>query len=208
MFVMEENHITNVSALFPAPPMLNIPKLNITIHSDDDTLVQTNEGKPIPLARVSKLLKRQKRVFYDTNVKQIESVKFENWWNGENVAIGCAFVLAVIGSITGIIAIFNCARTHRMSSTMGAMLMQSMPKAQALPMFCKRDASIIEILPPLLVQLAISLAIYLVVRLLWKVYTKWSILKIVHPETVSIKTRNEVHLSLEIYNQQVRFIWA
>ena len=199
--VMEENHITNVSTLFPIPPVLNIPKLNITIYSDDDTLVQTNEGKPIPLARVSKLLKKQKRVFYDTNVKQIENTKFENWWNGENVAIGCAFVLAIIGSITGIIAIFNCARTHRMSSTMGAMLMQSMPKAQALPMFCKRDASIVDILPPLLVQLAISLAIYLCVRLLWKLYTKWSVLKIVHPENVSVKTRNEVHLLLEVYNQ-------
>ena len=198
--ILEENHITNVSTLFPTPPKLRVPKLNITMYSDEDTLVKTNEGKPISLARVATLLKKQKRIFYDTNVKQLESAKFENWWDGENIAIGCAFVLAVIGSITGIIAIFNCARTHRMSSTIGAMLMQQMPKAQALPMFCKRDASVSEILPPLLVQLAISLAIYLTLRLMWKLYTRWSIMKIVNPNAVSIKTRNEVHMSFEIFN--------
>ena len=200
--VLLENKITNVSTLFPKPPHFIVPMLNITLHNDDDTLVETNEGKPIPLARVSSMLQKQKKIFYDTSVKQIENSKFENWWAGENIAIGCAFVLALMGSILGVVAIFNCVRTHRVSATMGAMLMQQVPKANALPMFCKRDASLIEILPPLLVQLAVSLTLFLTIKLIWKMYTKWSIVKIINPNTVAIKTRNEVHFLLELFNER------
>ena len=201
MGVLKENAITNMSGLFPTPPEIKIPKLNLSVNDADNVLVKTDEAKPIPLARVSSLLKKKEKLFYDADEKQINNSKFENWWSGENIAIGCAFVLAAIGSLAAIIAIFNCVRTHRVSSTMGAMMLHQMPKAHALPMFCKRDASITEILPPLMVQLTISLSIFLAAKLLWKVYCHWSVVKIMNPNVVSNKTRNQVHLSLEIFNR-------
>ena len=199
--VMKNNHLTNMSGLFLHPPQLIVPKLNLSFNDDDNVLVKTNAGKPIPLSRVSGLLKKRKHVFFDADEKQISNSKFENWWSGENIAIGCAFILAIIGGIAAIIAICNCVRTHRVSSTMGALMLHQLPKAQALPMFCRRDASIGEILPPLLVQLIISVSLVLLAKLIWKWYTQWSIVKIMDTRVVSMKTRNQVHMSLEIFNQ-------
>lgn len=199
--VMKQNHLTNMSGLFPHPPKVIIPKLNLSINDDDNVLVKTNVGTPISLARVSGMLQQQKQIFYDADEKQISNSKFENWWSGENIAIGCAFVLAIIGGIAAIIAICNCVRTHRVSSTVGALMLHQIPKANAIPMFCKRDASITEILPPLLVQLLISISLVLIAKLLWKWYSQWSIVKIIDPRVVSLKTKNRVHMSMEIFNQ-------
>ena len=200
--IMDQNHIENLSGLFVHPPQLTIPRLNLSFNRDENVLVETDVGQPIPLARVSRMLKKPSHIYYDKDEKQITNSKFENWWSGENIAIGCAFILAIIGGIAAIIGICNCVRTHRVSSTMGALMLQQMPKANALPMFCKRDASILEILPPLMVQLTISLTIFLVVKLLWRWYVNWSVVKIIDPAVVSIKTNNTVHLCLEMFNER------
>ena len=52
-----------------------------------------------------------------------------------------------------------------------------------------------------MVQLLISVSLILIAKLLWKWYTHWSIVKIVDSRVVSLKTKNQVHMSLEVFNQ-------
>jgi len=190
-------HILNFSELYKIPLELSIDKLIIEFEKEHDILVEPSRNEKTDLSRVAKLIKSHKSIYYDREDKQLQSSKFENWWTMDKIAIGITFILALLGTLAGIVAIISCVKTNRNAAFLGTILTQAKP-ATAMPLFCRRDASISDILPALLLQLMVSVSIFTIVRLLYKIYTRWSAVKIILPSIANKDTNLKSHLMLEI----------
>lgn len=191
-------HNLNTSWLYDSPIYLDQDKLVFEPNNDPDVLHSSGHSEGIDLDKVAELIKSHSPIHYNRHDKSAHTNKFGNWWRAmDNIALAITFILSIIGACAGILALINCIRTHKISSYLGA-LMTFIKPTEASQLFCRRDADIADILPPLLLQLFLFITVLAIVRLLYHIYLNWSIVKILIPHHSNMKSNVRSNLILEL----------
>lgn len=190
----------NTSWLYDTPIFFNQSNLSFDDKDDRGILHVSSQEESVDLNRVVDLIKNHNVVHFDKHDKLSDTNAFSGWWKSlDNIALSITFILSILGTLAIILAIFNCVRNHKTAAYLGTVLSLTQ-RAEASSGFCRRDASISDILPALLLQLCLAVALYSIFQLLHKLYIKCTMIKIILPHHTNMVTNTNSHLILELGN--------
>ena len=197
----DEHLLEDLSKLYNKPIKLNIPKLNITLSEvDPDVLIDNDLSQGIDLKRIAAAVRSKHRVYLDRQEKNKQNQNLGNWFSGlETLSMSITFILALIGATAAIVTCYNCVRSHRVMSLFGALVTKA-ELTQALEFENKACDQVhyMDIIKDRLFQMIVVLTLYVGYRLLRHVYKKWSLVKLLLPNTVSVHKGAISHLHIEL----------
>jgi hypothetical protein len=197
--ITDVSELTNLSSLFPEPLMVEVPHLTMELDNDPDVLHQREFSAPSKLDRLAAVLKDKQKVFLDRDSKIKHMSRFESWFEDlDSWAMGFTFILALMGLIAMILTIVQCCRQHRLGALLAGLL-SSLPKAEAMPMLCQKDADAKDAIPAMMFHVATALVFYCIVKGAYYIYRKSTWVKVIAPSMIK-HDGSSSHLLAEITN--------
>ena len=194
--------LRDMSALYKTPQDLEIPELNLTLSEiDPEVLIDNDLTQSIDLKKIAKAIRARHEVYLDRQEKNRHNQSLKNWFSGmETLSMSITFVLALIGTCAAFVAIYNCVKGHRVMALFGAMSAK-VPVANALtfPEDCV-SVPYVAIIRERCFQILIVVTLLASFCLMKHLYKRWSVIKILIPETVAIHKGAMTHLHLEFGN--------
>ena len=190
----------DLSKLYPIPPNLNIPPLNITMTEiDPDVLIDNDLTQSIDLKRIAKVMHSKQQVYLDRQQKNRLNQHIGNWFSGfETISLGITFLLALLGAFAAFVALYNCVKGHRIMALFGALATQPHNADAFRPDTNEADVHYGTILKERLFQVCLVLLLFGLYRLSRHLYNRWSVIKILIPNTVAVHKGAISHIHLEI----------
>ena len=189
----------NFSALHLTPQDMNIPTLDVSLFpKDDDVLISQDLSQDIDLKRIIQALTDKRKVYLDRPEKTRQNNKIENWFKDlDNVALSVMFVLSIVGTLAALIGIVNCVRTNKAMALFGSLM--AMPsRTRAWNLFEEeKQVEYLNMFYDNLFQVVLFLGFYLCYRMMVKIYSQWSLIKILAPNTIATNQGTISHIHLE-----------
>lgn len=195
--LIHDKYNLNYSDLHDKPFNLDISYLHLPIEPNHDVLVDPIRNDKIDLKRVASIINSHKQVYYDREEKQILNSKFESWWSSvDKLALGITFILSLIGAIAAIITLINCFKTHKITAFMGTLLSQIRPSDSATAELT--TITLYNVFIALVLQVFCALLLITLMKLLYRIYKNSSLVKILLPTNVNLRSKHQSHMLLEI----------
>ena len=200
--------LRDMSALYKTPQNLNIPELNLTLSEiDPEVLIDNDLTQSIDLKRIAKAIRARHKVYLDRQGKNLHNQDMKNWFSGmETLSMSVTFTLALIGTCAAFVAIYNCVKGHRVMAIFGALTAKpTIANALSFPDECV-SVPYLAIIRERCFQILIVVILFAIFCLIKHLYKRWSVIKILIPETVAIHKGAMTHLHLEFGNPMAGLI--
>ena len=189
----------NFSDLLPKPSDLTLRELQTRSINNTNTLYQVDGTSPVALEHLVNLMYNHsnEEIYLTQGDKlQVES-QIDSWFKGSNIGLAILFILGLIGAMAFLVVIILCCRQHRMAGVIGAALhnVQRVDAADCV------DNDFYGI-PYFLVTFGFTLALFIVFRLLRKLFRQWYPFRIYLP---TILTSYKSDTFTDIFIEMVSF---
>ena len=203
---LNTKEFTKVSQLSEKIPQAHVPAININ-HIEMDDIVSDSQSDQIDLKKLAKLVQTGNNLYYNKEDKLQANSNFDSWFKENNFEIGITFIFSIFGTLSLILTILLCLKSHKLTTLVGAFM--TVPQAEArspLPEGCILHNSS-TVISTILIQLSITVCVFAFVKLVIHLLRKYDAFKIIVPLGImNIQSSCETKIFLEINSAQDKLL--
>jgi hypothetical protein len=154
-----------------ALPTIQMPALQVQFHEDKGVLADDFQGTKVPIRKVQKFISTNQEIYLTSADLVAAESRFENWFHRLKRGKIATFVLALIGTVTGMITLYLLYKFSGLSAMVASMALNPR-RVTALPMLPDSATwSIINRIIGTITQAIFLFVCLMTCKMIWKMIT-------------------------------------